>query len=192
ELVSEVSAAAADEIAARDREHPALAECVDAVRRRTPLLWTRRPGDLGFAQLRLGVGRQPSRHTITVSQRRDLPRDLVAEVAAVVERFSTVEPVPVVAVPAEHGAIGVAGVRPTVLVLVRALVIQVAALHSPAELTLVAFTSEQSSWDWDWLKWLPHTSSAHSPRAQRHLASTMEDGVALVSELEELLGQRRT
>ena len=41
--------------------------------------------------------------------------------------------------------------------------------------------------DWDWLKWLPHTDSPHSPIEARHLASSGPGCVGLLTELEELL-----
>lgn len=198
EVSTQAASAAAEEVAARGREHPSLHECIDAIRRRSPLLWTRRPTDPGFGELRLGLGRQPSRSEITVPDRRDLPRDLMAEVHALRDRFRYVDAVPVLALPAEHGAIGLAGPRESVLGAARSLVAQAVALHSPAELVLVAFASEQRARDWQWLTWLPHTTSAHSPlesRAGRRdpvwpLAANQEDADALVSALEDLTAKR--
>ena len=54
----------------------------------------------------------------------------------------------------------------------RAVVVQAVALHSPADLVVAAVGSPASARDWDWLKWVPHTASPHSPIDARHLAST--------------------
>ncbi|GIG57805.1 cell division protein FtsK [Longispora fulva] len=189
-LETEARAAAAQEVAARDAEHPGLAACVDAVRRGTPLLWTRRPADPGFCELRLGTGRQPARNAIELPTGRGLPRDLVTELASLVEGYRKVEGVPVVARPAEHGSIGLAGPRSTMLASARALVIQAVALHSPAELVLAGFAATGSARDWDWLKWLPHTTSPHSPLATGHLAGATGTALTLISELEDLLTRR--
>lgn len=188
-LIGEAHAAAEQEVQARNREHSSVTECVDAVRRGAPLLWTRRPADPGFAELRLGTGPQPSRSTIALPEARRAPRELYGELVAATEGFATVHGVPVVAMPAEHGAIGFAGPRQSVLDAARALVIQLVALHSPAEVVLAAFASSQSARDWDWLKWLPHSTSAHSPLPVRQLA-TAAGSSALISELEDLLTRR--
>ncbi len=191
DLAEQARAAAGEEAAAREREHPSLAECADAVRGCGSLLWTRRPGEHGFAELRLGLGRRPARNTIELPDGRRLPRNLMAELRVVTDEFATVDDVPVVARPAEHGAVGVAGPRAAVLDVARALVLQVVALHSPAEVVLTGFASVQSAAPWDWLKWLPHTTSPHSPLPVRHLADNGTSAGALVAELEGLLADRQ-
>ncbi|GAA2394862.1 cell division protein FtsK [Catellatospora methionotrophica] len=190
DLSTEAAAAAQTEIEWRRREHPATDVCVEAVRRRGPLLWTRRPADPGFCEFRIGLGPQPSRSVIKLPTGRDLPRDLMAEAVAIAREHATVEGVPVIASPAEHGAIGVAGARDLALGVARALIAQAACLHSPAELIIAAFTDDESARTWDWLKWLPHTTSPHSPLPPRHLTSTNEGAVALVSALEEQVALR--
>jgi DNA segregation ATPase FtsK/SpoIIIE, S-DNA-T family len=193
ELQDEAARAAAAEVTARGREHPPLAECVDAARRRGPLLWTRRPDDPGFGEFRLGLAAQPSRSQIVLpANRQNLPRDLMEKLKAVTARFATVEPVPVIATPAVEGAIGLAGPRDTLIPAAIALTFQTAALHSPAEMVMTAFISHEQTPVWQWLKWLPHTTSAHSPISQRHLASTAEGSLVLISELEDLLAARQT
>jgi S-DNA-T family DNA segregation ATPase FtsK/SpoIIIE len=189
DLVTEVTEAAGTEVVARTREHPSTAECVEAVRQRSPLLWTRRPGEHGFAEFRLGLGRQPARNRIELGNNRRAPRDLTRELVAAVAPFSHVDGVPIVAAAAD-GALGVAGSRAAALDVGRAVVVQAAALHSPGELVVAGFASARSAPDWDWVKWLPHSSSAHSPVAARLLASAPAACVQLASELEDLLDRR--
>jgi S-DNA-T family DNA segregation ATPase FtsK/SpoIIIE len=189
-LCAEATVAGTRETEARQSEHPSVADCVVAVRAADPLLWCRRPDDPGFLELRLGVGAQQARNQVSLPERRRAPRELFAELVAATEPFGTVDPVPVVARPAEFGALGLAGPRPTMLAAARGLVIQLAALHSPAEVVLAGCASSASAPDWDWLKWFPHTSSGHSPLAERHLAATPSGALALVSELEDLITAR--
>ncbi len=68
----------------------------------------------------------------------------------------------------------------------RALFAQVVALHSPAEVVVAAFASHTTAKDWDWLKWVPHTASPHSPIGTRHPAATGPACAALLNELEDL------
>ena len=169
----------------RRREHPSVAQCRDAVLRTTDLLWARRPGEPGFGEFQLGIGRRASRteHVIVPGPRG--PQR--AELEKLVASYAQVEDVPVVADPANDGAIGLAGPAESVLDAARALVFRAAALHSPAELCVAAIAPAE---EWDWLKWLPHVSSAHSPLTGPRLAATGPDAVALVSELESVLAAR--
>ena len=95
--------------------------------------------------------------------------------------------VPVVAAPLDAGAIGVCGPRGHALEAARSLVVQAVALHSPAEVAVCAFASSSTSRDWDFLKWLPHTSSPHSPVDAGHLAQTAPGCSALADALEDLV-----
>jgi S-DNA-T family DNA segregation ATPase FtsK/SpoIIIE len=190
-LVGEARAGEVAERAARLRENPSTAECVDAARGATPLLWCRRPADHGFLELRLGTGRRPSRTVIELASVRRAPRDLAAELAAAVAPFAGIDGVPVLSLPLVDGATGVAGPRWVALAAARALLLQLAVLHSPAELTVAGVASSSSARDWEWLKWLPHTSSPHSPvGGARLLASNAVEAAAVVSELEDLLARR--
>jgi S-DNA-T family DNA segregation ATPase FtsK/SpoIIIE len=191
DLESEVEETRERERELRLRENPATAELVDAANRLAPLLWTRRPEHEEFLQLRLGLGRQPSRSTVEVQKNRQASRALTKEAVELARRFADVEGVPVVEKLQDVGALGVAGTREWALPVTRALVAQIATLHSPAEVVLAACASTATSGDWDWLKWLPHTSSPHSPIGDSHLASAAGDAGLLVESLEDLLDRRR-
>ncbi|WP_306748785.1 FtsK/SpoIIIE domain-containing protein [Saccharothrix yanglingensis] len=186
DLVTRAVRVNTEEVRARLRRHPSSADCLDAARQGGPLLWTRRPGEPGFLELRLGTGRQPSLNSIELPDPRRLPPDLYAELVTATRPHTEVDDVPVVAT----GALGVAGPRQVALGVARSLVAQVAALHSPAEVVLTGFASAHSAVDWDWLKWLPHTTSPHSPLTGRHLTSDATAATALISELEDLLVKR--
>jgi S-DNA-T family DNA segregation ATPase FtsK/SpoIIIE len=175
------------EVVGRCAEHPSAAESLAALQQRTPLVWTRRRADPGFLELRLGLGQLPSRNTMAVPPLGRSRAEAWLEVSRAVEGLGTVEAVPVTGRPLRTGAVGVAGPRARALEAARAAIVQLIALHSPADVVLAAVASPTSARDWDWLKWLPHTASPHSPLSGRHLASSAPAGVALVTELEELL-----
>ncbi|MGN6609251.1 MAG: FtsK/SpoIIIE domain-containing protein [Jatrophihabitans sp.] len=189
-LVEELQSATTAEVTSRRGEHPDTAAAVAAAQARSPLLWTRRPGARGFADICLGHGRLPSRHELELPSTKRSTRALYRELVAKVDPFATVDGVPVVASLA-HAALGLAGPRSQVLPVARAVVAQLVALHSPAELVVTAMTSPTTAADWDWLKWLPHTSSPSSPLTARPLSSSATTSNELVAELEELLASRR-
>jgi S-DNA-T family DNA segregation ATPase FtsK/SpoIIIE len=189
ELCREMAEAGEREVAARNGEHPATSACLAAGRDRSPLLWTRRPGERGFVELRLGSGVLPSRSTLELPSTKKATRALHKELVEQTAPLRSVGPVPVVGVLGDS-AIGVGGPRDLAIPVARALVVQLAALHSPAELVVAAVTSSTSAPTWDWLKWLPHTTSPVSPIANRSLASSSTVATTLVAELEDLLDQR--
>src|SRR5690606_37267652 len=99
--------------------------------------------------------------------------------------------VPAVADLRSAGALGIAGPRQLMDDVARACVGQLAMLHSPAELVLTLAASAASAGRWDWLKWLPHTSSPHSPLEGPHVGANPAAVIQLVGRLEALLDARR-
>ena len=190
DLVSDATKEVSAEIDAREAENPSTPECVDAASRMTNLLWTRRTDAPGFAELRLGLGTLPARMTFDVPDSKQAPRKVYKQMMAMLEPFATIGPVPVVARLYAQGGLGVAGPRAEALPVVRALVAQAVCLHSPTELNLGVIASAQTGADWDWVKWLPHTSATGAIGA-RTLAATTTDAVGLLGEVEELLAARK-
>jgi len=171
----------------RRTENPSSAECADAARWLSPLLWTRRSDTPGFLQLRLGQATLPSRSRIKMPAVGRSTAQAWSELAASVEGLSLVRDVPVVVDPLVTGAVGVSGPRGAALAAARSLILQAVSLHSPAELIVTAFASTASARDWDWLKWVPHTASVQSPIRAGHLASTAPACSALLTQLENLV-----
>ncbi len=183
-LADELRAAAVDEVATRQAEHPATALVAGAVTGRNPLLWTRRPDRRGFLELRIALGPRPSRTTVKIPARTGFEPALWQAVADVKGTFASVADVPLVAALTECGSVGVAGPRAPSLDCVRALLVQLVGLHSPAEVVVCAVLPSSEASEWDWLKWLPHVSSDHSPLTMDHLASSPGAAVRLVAALE--------
>ncbi|NMM34216.1 MAG: FHA domain-containing protein, partial [Phycicoccus sp.] len=171
----------------RRGEHPSGTDCAQACRTFSPLLWTRRGDMAGFLQLRLGQAALPSRSSMKMPAVGRSKAEAWVELATSIEGLSVVSDVPVVVDLLTSGAIGVSGLRSMALPVARSLVLQAVSLHSPAELVVAAFASATSAPDWDWLKWVPHTTSPHSPISATHLTSTAPACSKLLSELEDLV-----
>jgi len=189
-LTEQLSAAADAESLARRAEHPSTADIVSAVRGRQPLMWSRRHDRRGFLELRLGLGTQPSRNTVKLPMSNNTTAELWKELVGVRDRFAETAAVPVVAPLVGLGSIGVAGPRNAALRVSRSVMWQIIGCHSPAEVVVCALASSQTSTDWEWLKWVPHTSSDHSPISVDQLAGSPGGCERLVSSLEELLATR--
>lgn len=97
--------------------------------------------------------------------------------------------VPVTAGLREVGALGLAGPRPRLAGLARALVAQLAALHSPDTLEIVLISADRSraveerTDEWSWLGWLPHLRPAHGQDCRLLLAYDREQATARTDEL---------
>ena len=175
------------EVEGRLAEHPSAEDSLEGVTSASSLLWTRRVGDPGFCEFRLGLGRMPSRNTLKLPELGRARAEAWLEASQAVEGMGEVQPVPVVAEPLRTGAIGISGPRAQALDTARAILAQAVGLHSPADLVVAAVASPATARDWDWLKWVPHTDSPHSPLDARHLASTGPACAALLTEVEELV-----
>ncbi|ROS76733.1 FtsK/SpoIIIE domain-containing protein [Cellulomonas sp. PhB143] len=174
----------------RLREAPAMPLVYAEAMRRGALLWTRRPEHWSFLNVRLGTGRMPSRNTIAVRDERAHLPDFQARIDALEVRYSTIGSVPVVENLTDAGAIGFAGPPAHTVGSLDAALVQLTALHSPAELVVAGLVSPAWTGPLQWLKWLPHTSSVHSPLGGPHLADSTASAAALVAELEELIARR--
>lgn len=189
-FTAELHEAAGAQRAARLAMHPATAELLDAARARTPLLWSRRPGDERFLDLRLGLASSPSADTVEIPERDGVDPALPRELAELVDPYRMVDGVPVVCRLSGCGALGVAGSGGAAVPVASALMAQLVTLHSPAELVVTAVTSANSASRWDWLKWLPHASSPHSPLPGPQLTAGGAASAELLGGLTELIEQR--
>ncbi|MDO9396393.1 MAG: FtsK/SpoIIIE domain-containing protein [Herbiconiux sp.] len=176
--------------AVRLTEAPAVAATVDAVERLGQLLWTHRPEHTAFLTARLGLGTAPSRDEITTPNENDALPEYFAQVIETADRFSRIDAVPIVVEFRRAGALGVAGPAELRHGVARGILTQLVGLHSPAELVVCALASPTSRRTWEWLEWLPHTSSPHSPLAGDHLADNQGSGAALLARLEALIDER--
>ncbi|MES5823673.1 FHA domain-containing protein [Streptomyces sp. RG80] len=97
--------------------------------------------------------------------------------------------VPVTADLREVGALGLAGPRARLAGLARAVVAQLAALHSPDTLELVLLSADRSrpleerTAEWSWLGWLPHLRPGHGQDCRLLLAYDREQATARTEEL---------
>ena len=174
----------------RRKEHPSIDEVRDGVNRLAPLTWTRRPEHESFGQLRLGLGVQQSRNSVKMPTTNNTLPELWRELHDVAGQFATIDRVPIVATFRECGNLGVAGPSTASHPLAAATIGQIVGLHSPAEVGLAAICTASSLARWEWLKWLPHVGSDHSPLAVEHLASSPNATVALIAALEDLITSR--
>ncbi|MFD3586431.1 FHA domain-containing protein [Streptomyces sp. NPDC058683] len=143
-----------------------------------PRLWERGPGHPETLTVRLGTADRPAP-----------------------EGQGLLPAVPVTADLREAGALGLAGPRTRLAGLARAVLAQLAALHSPDLLEIVLISAdrarplEERTAEWSWLGWLPHVRPGHGQDCRLLLAYDREQAAARVEELlrrvEDLSAPRR-
>lgn len=164
-----------------------------------PRMWQRRPGDDDFCLVRVGTGTQPLARRLVAPQ---LPvqelRDPVT--ATALRRFlcahSTVIAPVTIELP-EGSLVTIDGEPSAVRGLLRAIICQLAVLHAPDQVRIVAAISDPHRVHWEWLKWLPHNqhpadTDAAGPvrmvystaaQARRAIAGVQAARVVVVTEL---------
>ncbi|MFI1421767.1 FHA domain-containing protein [Streptomyces sp. NPDC020731] len=131
-----------------------------------PRLWERGPGHPEALAVRLGTADRPAP-----------------------DGSGLLPAVPVTSGLREVGALGLAGPRERLTGLARAVLAQLAALHSPDSLEIVLIAADHSrplaerTAEWSWLGWLPHVRPGHGQDCRLLLAHDREQATARAEEL---------
>src|SRR5918992_1261913 len=157
---AEVARLAAAQSAAALHLHPAPPR-LWALVNQGDRLWERRPADDDFLQVRIGRGPVP----LAASLRLDPgggplvehDPDLLAAADDLVRRGQWLADAPVTIPLRRLGVLAVTGPPDHARALARSLLCQLAALHAPDDLRILAAFPPTALPDWEWLKWLPHT-----------------------------------
>lgn len=178
DLMARQTALQSEERRQRHEASPAVDTVAEWAVTRDLRVWERAADHADVLSLRVGTATLPTAVTIAVASGGRLRdrRRLEARLAPTRE----VDGVPVAVPLRDVGHVGVSGGILAAGV-ARSLVVQAAALHSPAELTVAAIVDQASTADWEWLKWLPHTRSGHAAIAGE-LVSTRPDAAARLAE----------
>ena len=181
---------ATKERAVRLAEAPSTEEVVTEARRFGPLLWTRRPEHWSFLNVRLGVGSAPTRNTVSgINSKNGLP-EYIERFEALVESHRLVDDVPLIDNLQEAGALGIAGSPIDSAGALHGILVQLAGLYSPAEVSFAGVVSPTWATQFEWLKWLPHTASPHTPLPMVQLADSLVTSNAVLAQIEELIESR--
>ncbi|MBD3934766.1 type VII secretion protein EccCa [Streptomyces chumphonensis] len=153
-------------------------------------LWERRAGDADFGQVRVGLGTQQLASQLVAPETAPVD-ELEPLTAGAMQRFitthSTVDGLPMAISLRAFYHLTVSGHSDSVHGSVRALVAQMAALHSPDDLLVaVAAGGPDAAERWEWSKWLPHLQLPGSTDGAGTRRMISENLI----ELEEMLGPR--
>jgi S-DNA-T family DNA segregation ATPase FtsK/SpoIIIE len=176
EAQQELVAALASESVERHRRAPDPALLWKAACAPTSRLWERRRGDSDFLLVRLGCGILPAEVEVTGG-----PDMAPAQIVDV----------PITVALQNVGVLGVSAPAARAASLARAIVGQLAVLHSPRDLGVVLLTEPARVESWDWLRWLPHVRPASGLTCQALVGLDADSVAARVGELAALVEARR-
>ena len=155
---------------------PDLAELVR--RAETPSLrcWERRNGDPDAMRVGVGIADVPYAPPVEV----DGGGAPAPEAIAALQSGDPLDDVPVAVSLTPCDAVGIVGTLPVARAVARALVLQTAVLHGPADLAIAGLVPGTAA-DWSWMRWLPHTTdvAGGGPGA---LVATEPDAMSAVAE----------
>uniref|UniRef100_A0AAU2JX98 Type VII secretion protein EccCa n=1 Tax=Streptomyces sp. NBC_00049 TaxID=2903617 RepID=A0AAU2JX98_9ACTN len=122
-------------------------------------VWERRVGDADFGQARLGLGVQQLATPLVAPDTAPVD-ELEPLTAGAMQRFlevhSSLDGLPVAVSIRAFYHVTVSGEPEWARGTTRALVAQLATLHSPEDLTVAVVAAPGAVSSWDWTKWLPH------------------------------------
>jgi S-DNA-T family DNA segregation ATPase FtsK/SpoIIIE len=181
----QLQAVAAAQRARAARLHPDPAGLLEVAVRRS-CLWERRPTDPDFLEVRLGTGDVPLAATLTlqaVDPLADHDPGLLAEAAALLDRWGRPTGAPVTVPLAAAGPLAISGDLTAGRSLARALLCQLTVWQAPGDLHLVAFVDPAQAAQWEWLKWLPHTRRGADAPWTATVATSVADLEVLLARL---------
>jgi len=124
-------------------------------------LWERRASHDDFGRVRIGLGTQQAALELVPPTTKPI-EDLEPLAAISLRRFSeayrTVAGIPIAVGLRSFTSVEFAGDVGKALALARAMVAQLVTFHAPDELRIAVLTSEETRFEWDWIKWMPHNS----------------------------------
>ena len=172
----------------RVRASPDLADLARRAELRTVDLWSRGRESPDFLRVRAGLGSVDTQFEPTIARGGD--DELRTEALQATVGLDRVHGVPITLDLARHGVVGIHGPDDVVTGVASSMMIQVACLHSPEDVTIVACVDERPIVGW--LKWLPHVRSVVSPLSGRHVVTTRDETNTVVNRLLEVAAFRRS
>ncbi|MEU8824796.1 type VII secretion protein EccCa [Streptomyces sp. NPDC048636] len=153
----------------------------------TTRLWERRPGDEDFAEVRVAVGDQKlglRLAPLSTKPVEDLEPLTAHALRSFIRAYASVPDQPIAVYLRTWSKVLFRGDTERIRALSRALLAQLAVVHSPEDLWIAVVTADERRAEWEWVKWLPHnlhTQDSDGAGAVRMVVSS-------VNELDDLLG----
>jgi S-DNA-T family DNA segregation ATPase FtsK/SpoIIIE len=168
--------------------HPDLEVCQTRARSADSRLWERLPGEDDFLAIRLGLGEMPVGFKIEVppeSSKVQKEDELIKTGRELGEKSKKVDRIAIPLPILQRKTVGLVGPHVRIMQMARAMLVQVTACHSPANLKVVLVVPSSELEEWKWARWLPHLWSAGKQKCL--LFSGRENLASGLKEIEKIL-----
>ena len=128
-------------------------------------MWERGAGDSDFCHVRVGLGAQRLSTRLVAPELGPVDElDPVTSMALrrLIRNRSVVTKLPIALALPSFPVVNIVGDAAAARALVRAITCQLAVLHTPEHLQIVAVVDAAAEAEWEWLKWLPHHQHPHA------------------------------
>lgn len=174
-----------------NENYPTLESCEQIIKNKTRNLWERTIENDDFLSVRLGTGARKPNIIINFPEEKFslFEDDLLNEARNIVNRFNTVNDIPVAISLAEKYITAVVGTDKEVTTdFINSLIFQTVTLQSYEDVRIVVLTNEENSYKWEYIKSLPHCWNDN--RTLRFYAANNDEIKQISSYLESEFNQR--
>lgn len=187
EIRDEISRAARTQTEILNENNVSLTDCENIIMLPERKLWERSVGQDDFLELRVGIGDIPLYSEIAFPERGfTIDEDILQDdLQALAKEPKILKQVPITFSLLENSVSGVIGDEENVISFVKGLIIRMVATHSYDEVKLVVFSDSDSSYQWEFTKWLPHIWN--NEKTSRFYADNENDAKELFSLLDKVM-----
>jgi S-DNA-T family DNA segregation ATPase FtsK/SpoIIIE len=171
---------------------PDLNECLTRAQHQDARLGERRPNDLDFLSVRIGLGNIPTSLHLEPPDINSAPPEFKEEVEQaekLYRRYSSVPGSPIAMDLSSNGSIGIAGKSAKVQAFARAVLCHLITHHWPAEVQVATIAKQDDHSTWMWTHTLPHATNVLKWR-ETIVSDELEILSAIMDELESELQRR--
>jgi DNA segregation ATPase FtsK/SpoIIIE, S-DNA-T family len=145
---------------AMENSYPSLPVLTQNALKLDKSLWSRRPRDDDFLDLRFGLAAGVPSFSIEPLRQFDQNDKLPQLAVELIQGFQQVPNLPALISFSKIGSLALSGKSTSVYGMARHLVLDLVINHSPQDMNLAVLgDTREAVENWEWLKWLPHTDS---------------------------------
>ena len=178
------------QIGTLEHRYPAPDQWLDMAAEHDLRLWERRPQDIDFASMRVGIGRVRARVKIQTPE-VDQDSHLLEKALQIADEHRYIERAPITMSLHQQTSLGITGSRNQTLDATRALICSLAVSHSPQDLQIYLISSMANYDDWEWMRWLPHVTKGQQGGAGDFMAFDATKIRTLLGDLSQRLDERK-
>lgn len=162
--------------------NPIGASCMDIVRDRKGILWSKDIQSKGFLEVPLGVGQADLSCPISVHRPGRFDNDvnpLSLQAVALADQYGKIDGIPITFSLMQNNSIAVTGNREHRTAMIQQILISLSTMHTPEDLKIAIVYSKEEEKDWSFFRFLPHIWDAN--KTTRLIADTDADIEALLN-----------